>query len=792
MQETRDSIHDVWGPRTPYRDDWPSRVDERILEEPERWVPCTCVLCSNGCAMEVGVKNGRIVGVRGRASDVSNRGRLGPKGLNGWEANASPDRLTQPLIRRGSQLEPASWEEAMTLLVRRSRELIDRYSPLSIGLYSTGQLFLEEYYTLALIAKAGLRTPHTDANTRLCTATAAAALMESFGTDGQPASYRDVDLTDALLHIGHNVAAQQTVLWMRILDRRHGPNPPRMIVVDPRATATAQEADLHLAPRLGTNVALMNGLLHLLIAHGHVDHAYIDAHTVGFHDLERTTAGWTPQRVEAVTGVPVQQLYAAAEILGTAPTLVSTVLQGVYQAHQATAAAVQVNNLHLIRGLIGKPGAGVLQMNGQPTSQNTRECGDDGAMAGFRNFQNPQHVADLARLWNVDPETLPDRATHAMQIFRYAEQGSIRMLWIICTNPAVSAPDLPRIRRILEKDDLFVVVQDAFMTETAARADLVLPAAMWGEKTGTFTNTDRVVHLSRKAVDPPGEARSDFDIFLDYARCMDLRDKDGAPLIKWTDPEGAFEAWKACSRGRPCDYSGLSYARLSQGSGIRWPCNEQFPDGAERLYADGVFGTRKDYCETYGHDFVTGAAVKAEQYVDPGGKAFLRPAEYRPAIEEPDAAYPLWLTTGRLVYHWHTRTKTARSRKLHEAAPAAFVQIAAEDAARYGIAPGDLVEITSRRGQVIAPAQVGDIRPGVLFMPFHYGYFDHPDHARAANELTIMGWDPVSKQPFLKFAAVRIKGVTDPETRDASVSERVGDAVGRVVETVTEAVRARG
>ncbi len=775
MRETRDSIQDVWGTRTPYRDDWPARVDERIIDEPERWVPGTCVLCSNGCAMDVGVKGGRIVGVRGRDTDISNRGRLGPKGLHGWEANASPDRLTSPLVRRGGRLEEASWDEAMELLVRRSRELIERHSPLSIGIYSTGQLFLEEYYTLALVAKAGLRTPHTDANTRLCTATAGAALMESFGTDGQPACYRDIDLADALFHVGHNVAEQQTGRWMRILDRRHGPNPPRMIVVDPRATVTAKEADLHLAPRLGTNVALMNGLLHLLIAHGHIDRAYIDAHTVGFSDLERTTAGWLPQRVETVTGVPARQVEAAAELLGSAPTLVSTVLQGVYQSHQATAAAVQVNNLHLIRGLIGKPGAGILQMNGQPTSQNTRECGVDGSMAGFRNFQNPRHVADLARLWNVDPESLPDRATHAMQIFRYAEQGSIRMLWIIATNPAVSAPDLPRMRRILERDDLFVVVQDAFLTETAARADLVLPAAMWGEKSGTFTNTDRVVHLSRKAVDPPGQARADFDIFLDYARRMDLRDRDGAPLIKWTDPEGAFEAWKECSRGRPCDYSGLSYARLGAGSGIRWPCNEQFPDGAERLYADGVFGTDKDYCEGYGHDFVTGAAVTGEQYVDPAGKAFLRPAEYQPAVEEPDAEYPLWLTTGRLVYHWHTRTKTGRARRLQEAAPHAFVQLADEDAARHGIAEGMLVEITSRRGTVVAPARVGDVRPGVLFMPFHYGYWDHPDGPCAANELTVLGWDPVSKQPYLKFAAVRIKAVPHAEEPEAARPERVSE-----------------
>ena len=228
-------------------------------------------------------------------------------------------------------------------------------------------------------------------------------------------------------------------------------------------------------------------------------------------------------------------------------------------------------------------------MNGQPTAQNTRECGADGDLPAFRNWDNPEHVAELARLWNVEPSTIPHWAppTHAMQIFRYAESGSIKLLWISATNPAVSMPELGRIREILADPGVFVIAQDAFPNETTALADVVLPAAIWGEKTGCFTNADRTVHISHKAVEPPGEARSDFDIFVDYARRMDFRDKDGGPLIKWSTPEEAFEAWKECTRGRPCDYTGLSYAKLSAGSGIPWPCNERHPDGCERLYADG-------------------------------------------------------------------------------------------------------------------------------------------------------------------------------------------------------------
>jgi anaerobic selenocysteine-containing dehydrogenase len=278
-----------------------------------------------------------------------------------------------------------------------------------------------------------------------------------------------------------------------------------------------------------------------------------------------------------------------------------------------------------------------------------------------------------------------------MQIFRYAEQGSLRFLWIQCTNPAVSLPNLPRIRSILSNPDLFVVVNEIFPTETTELADVVLPAAAWGEKTGTFTNVDRTVHITHKAVEPPGEARSDLDIFLDYARRMDFRDKDGAPLIKWHDPESTFEAWKACSAGRPCDYTGLSYAKLTGGSGIPWPCNAEHPDGKHRIYEDGVFPTAFEVCETFGHDLITGAVATPEEYKaqDPRGKALLKPAEYQPPHEEPDEDYPFWLSTGRLVYHFHTRTKTGRAPDLAQAAPDAYAQMNAEDAAALGAAEGD-------------------------------------------------------------------------------------------------------
>ncbi|RZQ65786.1 molybdopterin oxidoreductase family protein [Amycolatopsis suaedae] len=773
---TTDRTTDIWGARTPHGrgTPWPARVDLHLADglaesDVERWVRSACVLCSNGCACDIAVRDGRMVGIRGRAGDRVNHGRLGPKGLYGSWQWQDRDRLTRPLVRDGGRLAESTWDEAMNRIVRRSRELLDEVGALSHGFYTSGQLFLEEYYTLAVIGKAGLGTPHMDGNTRLCTATAAAALKESFGADGQPGSYNDIEHCDALFLFGHNMAETQTVLWSRVLDRLDGPDPPVLVAVDPRRTAVARAAadsgGVHLAPLPGTNLALMNCLVRELLERGWTDRDYVSVHTVGLDELTATVAPYTPERTAEICGVPAADLRRAAEIFGTSPRVLSTVLQGFYQSHQATAASCQVNNLHLLRGMLGRPGCGVLQMNGQPTAENTRECGADGDLPGFRNWNNTDHVHELARLWNVDPLTIPHWSppTHAMQIWRYAEQGSIRLLWISGTNPAVSLPQLPRIRDILRAEDLFVVVQDGFRTETTELADVVLPAALWGEKQGTFTNASRTVHLSEKAVEPPGDARSDLDIFLDYARRMDFRDRDGAPLVGWSGPEGAFAAWRECSRGRPCDYSGLSYDRLRGGSGIPWPCTDKEPDGVDRLYTDGVFPTDPGFCEDFGHDLLTGAATPPEKYQAqrPDGRAFLKAAEYVPGPEQPDADYPLRATTGRTVHHFHTRTKTGRSRRLHDAAPRPWVELSTQDADELGVAEGDLVRVESPRGAVEVPARIGTTRPGVVFLPFHYGTWDvEADHGRAANELTVTEWDPVSKQPLFKLSAVRVTKVS--------------------------------
>jgi anaerobic selenocysteine-containing dehydrogenase len=584
--------------------------------------------------------------------------------------------------------------------------------------------------------------------------------MESFGADGPPGCFADFDETECIVLVGHNAAEQSTVLWMRILAAKAGPKRAKVIVIDPRRTFTVDAgADLHLQLRPGTNVALLNGICHLLIANGWIDRAFIANRTVYFDGFRDTVASYTPERVESITGVPAAKLRLAAEWIGTSRSTMSTCLQGVYQSHQATAAACTVNSMHLLMGKIGRPGSAPLQFAGQPSSMNTRETGADGTYPAYRNWEDRRHMQDLSERWNVPLELLGKKPVTAPEIFELCEQGYVKVLWTICTNPAVSMTD--RTKQLATLRGVFLVVQDCFAdTETARLADVVLPAAMWGEKTGCMTNAERRCNLVQKAVDPPGEARSDLDIFLDFARRMDLRDKDDAPLFGYAGPEGAFEEWKRVSKGTIPDYSGMTYRMLLDRGGVQWPCNEAHPDGTPRLYTDHVFPSDWRIAESYEKDLETGHEHTQPEYrekKDPHDRAFLIASEYSPPLDTTDDEYPMVAISGRQVYHWHTRTKTMKSPVLADAAPGPFVAINVRDAESLGIRDGDAVRVVSRRGEVVAPAKVGDVvAPGVVFVPFHWGELG----ARtAANDLMPKTWDPVSKQPVQKVAAVRVEPV---------------------------------
>jgi ferredoxin-nitrate reductase len=741
-----------------------SQQDEGAVE---RWVPSTCGICSIGCGVDIGVAAGRIVGVRGVGGHPVNDGRLGPKGVNQYFANRHPSRATHPLIRNSSgKLVRASWNEAMDLLGDHFNEALATEGPDGVGIYNSGQLLLEEYYTLGKIARAGLGIATIDANTRLCTATTGSSLMESFGADGPPGAFEDFERTDCIVLIGHNAAEQSTVLWMRILAAKAGPLRPKVIVVDPRRTLTVSSgADLHLQLKPGTNVALLNGICHLLIQNGTIDRDFIASHTVKFEHFRQTVSAYTPERVESICGVPAAQLRTAADWIGRSKSTVTTCLQGVYQSNQATAAACAVNSMHLLMGKIGRPGCAPMQFAGQPSSMNTRETGADGTYPAYRNWEDQNHMRDLAKRWNVPVELLGKHPVGAPEIFELCEKGYIKVLWNICTNPAVSM--MHRSTHLRTLNGVFLVVQDCFAdTETAQLADVVLPSAMWGEKTGCMTNAERRCTLLRKAIEPPGEARADFDIFLDFARRMNLRDLSDRPLIEYTDPQGAFDEWREISRGCIPDYSGMTYEKLAERGGIQWPCNEEHPDGTPRLYTDLRFPTEWETSESYQQDLETGREHTLEEYRekrDPRGRAVLVATVYQPPLDTTDDEYPVIAISGRQAYHWHTRTKTGKAPELHDAAPAVFVAVNTADANRIGVLDGDRVRIVSRRGSVVAPAKVGDIVPaGVVFVPFHYGDLGEES---AANNLMAALWDPVSQQPVQKMAAVRIELIETTATR---------------------------
>lgn len=737
-----------------------SREDINVYSqgEVENWVYSTCNICSNGCGCYIAVKDNKIVGIKGNKDYPVNRGRLGPKGENQWWANNSIDRLTAPLIRNKSGLlVEATWEDAYSLLAEKVKEQLKIAGPKSIGFYHTGQAFLEEYYTIAKIMRAGIRTHNVDANTRLCTATAEWSLIQSFGSDGPPACMEDVDLADVIVFIGRNSNETNTVLWERTLQARKR-NGSIIIEIDPRLDLSSRMADLSLRPRPGTNVALLNGILYLIIKNGWHDPDYISSHAIGYQELYDSVQHYTPETVEKITGVPAEDLLKCTKLIGTSEKVLTILLQGVYQSMDAAAASSLVNSMHVILGKIGKPGSGPFQHAGQPSAMSNRETGGSGFYPGYRNSDNPMHLKEIADLWKVPLESLPvGPETHVMQMLDLIEQGSIQIFWVMYTNPAVSLPNRKRFIELMKK--VFLVVQDPFLSETAEFADLVLPTAMWGEKEGTMTNLERRVNVLRKAVEPPFQLPSDFEILLEFSKRMEFKDSEGNPLIRYSTPEAAFNEWRMVSRGRPCDMSGMTYAKMEELGGIQWPCNEEFPSGKERLYTDGVFNTQLEYAESYGRDMLTGRSRTREEFKQLGadGKAILYGFHWAPMPEHPDAEYPFFLNTGRIVYHWHTRTKTGRAPLLQMNAPEGYAEIHPADAATLEIEPGDIVKVSTRRNEIYVPARITDTAlQGTVFIPFHFGGLNEK---QAANELTIDTWDQVSKQPHFKNGACKVEKV---------------------------------
>ena len=690
---------------------------------PDRWVKTTCGYCSVGCGMFLGVKDGRAISVRGDGDHPVNAGALCPKGLSEHETLEAAGRARYPLLKRARRFERIAWSEAIETMARRFRAVQQAHGPQAVGVISTGQLVTEEFYALGKLVQLGLGTPNYDGNTTLCMSTAVAGYKRSFGSDGPPGAYEDLGCADVVLLVGANVADNHPILWQRLEANRR----KTLIVVDPRVSKTAMLADLHLPVKPRSDLALINGLIHILIDNDRIDRDYIAAHTSGFDALRESVRGYTPERVSAITGLSIELLYRTATLYGNARAAFIGWTMGVNHSTKGTETVNAINNLALITGNIGRAGASPFSITGQCNAMGTREAGFASSLPGYRKFENAGDRAELAAIWDVPVDRIPTaRGLAYPDIIEACLDGRIKALWIIATNPIVSFPNLGVLTQALETLD-FLVVQDGFHpTPTSEFADLVLPAAIWGEKEGTYTNSERRVSKVNKAVEPPGEARADFDIFMDLAAALGCAD---TLFPGWTGPEAAFEEWKRVSAGRLCDYSGMTYDALDALGGIQWP----FPSGAtdpraaRRLYTDGRFQTDD-------------------------GRARLIPVQWEPFPEQPTAAFPMVLNTGRTVEHWHTRTKTQHVPILQRLSPNAWLEMNPKDARRLRLKWSDRVDVVSQRGSVrnLELRITETIASGQVFVPFHWAEAN-------ANQVTQSAFDPLSREPNYKQCSVRVE-----------------------------------
>ncbi len=687
----------------------------------DKWVKSTCGYCSVGCGMELGVTDGKLVAVRGWEGHPVNLGKLCPKGLSEHHMVTATNRAKYPLLRQGGKLVRVDWEEALTTMVEKFRATQLKHGPSALGVIGTGQLLTEEFYTLGKLVQLGFGTNNYDGNTTLCMASAVSGYKLTFGSDGPPGAYEDLRTSDVIMLIGANIADNHPILCQHL-----DANPNKFIIVaDPRVTKTAMLADLHLPLKPRTDIALLNGMAHVLIEEELINREYIAAHTNGFEDLKKQLAEYTPQHVSQITGLSVETILNVARRYGRAKAGFLAWTMGVNHSTQGAETVNVINNLALLTGQIGRSGASPFSITGQCNAMGTREAGFASSMPGYRKFDKQAHREELAQLWKVSVDRIPTARGWAYpDIIEGAVKGKIKALWIIATNPLVSYPNQQILRHALGELD-FLVVQDGFHpTPTTELADLVLPAAIWSEKLGSYTNSERRVSIANIAVEPPGEAKSDFDIFLEVAGKLGCREE---LFLNWKTARDAFDEWKLISKGRLCDYSGMTYEALEEHGGLQWPYPEGKTDATpSRLYADGK----------YEHD---------------DGKAKLLPVAWKPFPEQPNKEFPFILNTGRTVEHWHTRTKTAQVPILERMSPNAWLEMNPVDAKRLKLSTHDKVKILSRRGEVTGiELRITEITaPGQVFMPFHFSETN-------VNEVTQDAFDPISREPNYKQCAVEV------------------------------------
>ncbi|MFF7211425.1 molybdopterin oxidoreductase family protein [Streptomyces sp. NPDC008238] len=687
--------------------------------------PYCALQCGMGLRPAAGDGDGRVPDVVERDFPV-NRGALCGKGRTAPAVLAPSARLTGPLVRdpASGRLEPASWEHALDRVAQGLRRVRAAHGPDAVGVFGGGGLTNEKAYALGKFARVVLRTSQIDYNGRFCMSSAAAAHSRAFGLDrGLPFPLADVPRTGCVILVGSNLAETMPPALRYFTELRE--NGGRLIVVDPRRTRTAEHADLHLQPRPGTDLALALGLMHLVVAQGRVDEDFVAERTTGWPEARAAAMTLWPELVERITGVPVPRLREAVEMFCGVPDAMVLTARGPEQQSKGTDTVSAWINLCLATGRAGRPLSGYGCLTGQGNGQGGREHGQKAdQLPGYRRLDDPAARAHVAGVWGVDPDDLPGPGRSAYELLD-ALGRDVKGLLLMGSNPVVSAPRAAHVTERVAALD-FLAVCDVVLSETAAMADVVLPVTQWAEETGTTTNLEGRVLLRRRAVDPPEGVRSDLDVL--NALATRLGTEKGFPA----DPEEVFDELRRASAGGPADYSGITYRRIEAEDGVFWPCPD-VPAG-----------------ESAGHPGTP--RLFLDRFATPDGRARFVPVLHRPAAEEPDGEFPLYLTTGRVLAQYQSGAQTRRVAELNAAAPGPFVQLHPRLAERIGVAEGDPVAVTSRRGRAVAPARVdGAIRPDTVFMPFHWA------GEGRANTLTNPALDPTSRMPEFKVCAVRVE-----------------------------------
>lgn len=757
-----------------------------------------CPYCGVGCGIVMLVEQGRVTKVVGDKNHPANFGRLCSKGFTCAEPLTAPDRLASAFARnfRAEKLQPLPMDDALTQTAARLKKIIAEHGPDSVALYVSGQLSMESQYLAGKLAKGFFRTNNIDSNSRLCMASAASGYKLSLGADGPPGSYQDIDRLDCAFVIGANMAECHPILFLRLLDRKKKSG-AKIIVVDPRRTPTADKADLFLQIKPGTDLALLNGILHLLDKAGRVDEKFISAHTEGWAELAALLPDYSPERVAHLTGLREDDIRLAAQWIGDAPEFTTFWTMGLNQSTHGTWQTNAICNLHLATGKICRPGSGPFSLTGQPNAMGGREVGYlSHTLPGQRAIADAEDRAVVEKIWGVAAGTIqPKPGLAAVEMFQKIETGEVKAVWIIGTNPIASMPNRTRVIAALQQAEL-VIVQDAFHpTETTKYADILLPGALWAEAEGTMVNSERNVTLMPRAVAPPGEAMADWKIIAEVAKRMGFGTPNtrsprtdeisqraepvrGVPAIRapfdYASASEVFDEIRQTWNSKTgYDLRGMDFVKLRE-QPQQWP----FAPGAERgeairyvvaldkserpltpsLFPNGREGARgpgEGECATPSSLPIEKLSKPALRFPTKSGRAnfFARP--YLPPAEQADAQFPFVLTNGRLEHQWHTLTKTGKVAQLNKLNPGAFVQIHPLDADQLGIHQGALVKVSSRRGFALYPAQVTErVRAGECFAPIHWN--DQFGENLCVNAMTSEAVDDISLQPEFKYTAVSL------------------------------------